>query len=90
MVALLSPKNKSAEFYGFFAITGRTSSFIGLAIFGWVAAEAALWHETQGKAILLAEQLGQRVAILSIAIFLILGFILLLIINESKARVDAL
>ena len=89
MVALLSPKNKSAEFYGFFAVAGRTSSFIGPAVYGWVAAEAALWYQAQGSTVAIAEQLGQRLAVLSIAAFLIIGFILLLLVNESKATVDA-
>ncbi len=89
MVALLSPKNKSAEFYGFFAVAGRTSSFIGPAVYGWLAAEAALWYQAQGNTTVIAEQLGQRLAVLSIAAFLVLGFILLLWVNETKAKVDA-
>jgi MFS transporter, UMF1 family len=89
MVALLSPKNKSAEFYGFFAVAGRTSSFIGPAVYGWLAAEAALWYQAQGNTAVIAEQLGQRLAVLSIAAFLVLGFILLLWVNETKAKIDA-
>ncbi|MBN2503666.1 MAG: MFS transporter [Anaerolineales bacterium] len=89
MVALLSPKAKSAEFFGFFAVAGRTSSFIGPAVYGWLAAEAALWYQAQGSTIAIAEQLGQRLALLSIAAFLILGLFLLLWVNESKAKIDA-
>jgi UMF1 family MFS transporter len=89
MVALLSPKAKSAEFFGFFAVAGRTSSFIGPAVYGWLAAEAALWYQAQGNTVVIAEQLGQRLAVLSIAAFLIFGFVLLLWVNENKARLDA-
>ena len=98
MVAMLSPPARSAEFYGFFAVAGRTSSFVGPAIYGWVAAEAALWFEKQGEAASflwfkaheqgasLAEQLGQRVAVLPVIAFLVVGLLLLLSVNESRAR----
>jgi UMF1 family MFS transporter len=100
MVAMLSPPGRSAEFYGFFAVAGRTSSFIGPAIYGWVAVEAALWFQAQGDAASflwftaieggsdLAEQLGQRVAILPVILFLVVGLILLLLVNEARARQD--
>jgi UMF1 family MFS transporter len=98
MVGALSPPGRSAEFYGFFAVAGRTSSFIGPTIYGIVAAEAALFFEAQGdQASFLwfrlleggapfAEQLGQRVAILPVILFLIVGLVLLLRVNEDLAR----
>ena len=89
MVGAVSPRGQSAEFYGFFAVAGRTSSFIGPAIYGWVAAEAALWYAARGLGSLAAEQSGQRVAILSIAAFLAIGLLLLLLVDESKARAAA-
>jgi len=89
MVGAFSPPGKSAEFYGIFAVGGRTSSFIGPTVYGLVAAEAALWYEAQGMATALAEQAGQRVAILSIGVFLVVGFLLLLLVNEAKARAAA-
>jgi UMF1 family MFS transporter len=89
MVGVFSPPGQSAEFYGFFAVAGRTSSFIGPTVYGWLAAEAALWYETQGREVLLAEQAGQRLAILSIGVFLLVGLFLLLSVNEAKARAEA-
>ena len=98
MVGALAPPGRSAEFYGFFAVAGRTSSFIGPTIYGFVAAEAALFFEAQGdQASFLwfslleggapfAEQLGQRVAILPVILFLVVGLVMLLGVNESKAR----
>lgn len=86
MVAMFSPPGQSAEFYGFFAVAGRTSSFIGPGVYGWIAAEAALWYQAQGQAATLAEQSGQRLAILSIAAFLVGGLALLGFVNEKKAR----
>jgi UMF1 family MFS transporter len=86
MVAMFSPPQQSAEFYGFFAVAGRTSSFIGPAVYGWVAAEAALWYQAQGQSVTLAEQSGQRLAILSIGAFILIGLALLWFVNEAKAR----
>jgi UMF1 family MFS transporter len=100
MVGMLSPSGRSAEFYGFFAVAGRTSSFIGPVVYGWVAAEAALWFEARGEAAsflwfkaheqgaALAEQLGQRVAVLPVIAFLVVGLVLLLFVNEARARSD--
>jgi UMF1 family MFS transporter len=86
MVGLFAPPGQSGEFYGFFALSGRTSSFIGPGVYGWLAAEAALLLQAQGQSVELAEQGGQRVAILSIAVFLFVGLLLLLWVNETKAR----
>ncbi len=87
MVGLFAPQGRSAEFYGFFAIAGRTSSFIGPTIYGIVAAEAALWYQAnRGLPALTAEQAGQRVAIVSIVVFLLAGLAILFAVNEGKAR----
>lgn len=86
MVSVLAPPGRSAEFYGLFAVAGRTSSFIGPMVYGFVAAEAAYWFERQGLMSRLAEQQGQRVAILTIALFLLLGLLLLLTVNERAGR----
>jgi UMF1 family MFS transporter len=102
VVGMFSPNGKSAEFYGFFAVAGRTSSFIGPTIFGLLAAGATGWFEDQGAAARLlwfqatengapfAEQLGHRVAVISIVAFLMIGLLLLLWVNEKKARAAAL
>jgi UMF1 family MFS transporter len=89
MVAIFAPPGKSAEFYGFFSMAGRTSSFIGPAVFGWLAAEATLWYQDQGQTTAMAEQAGHRLAILSIAAFILAGLILLAFVNEKKARAAA-
>jgi UMF1 family MFS transporter len=98
MVGALSPHGRSAEFYGFFAVAGRTSSFIGPTIYGFVAAEAAYFFESQGSQAKFlwfrlleggapfAEQLGQRVAILPVILFLVVGLLILLGVNEKDAR----
>ncbi len=86
MVAIFAPKGQSAEFYGFFSVAGRTSSFIGPAVYGFIAAEAALWFQGQGQAASVAEQSGQRMAILSMAVFVLAGMVVLAFVDETKAR----
>jgi UMF1 family MFS transporter len=86
MVGVLSPEGQSAEFYGFFAVAGRTSSFIGPAVFGWLVQRAARWYEFQGLSAALADQSAHRVSIFSIAVFLGVGLVLLLSVNERQAR----
>lgn len=90
MVAFFSPPGQSAEFYGFFAMGGRASSFIGPTIYGFIAAESALWYQAQGQGAQLAEQLGQRMAILAIAVFIGIGLILLTFVDERAGRAAAL
>ena len=90
MVGMFSPKGQSAEFFGFFSVVGRTSSFIGPTVYGFLALWAARWFErTQGMGTLLAEQSGQRVAIGSIIVFLVVGLVLLLRVNEKQAVEEA-
>jgi len=89
MVALFAPPGKSAEFFGFFATFGRVSSVVAPLVFGWIAAEAALWYEGRGQAVALAEQSGLRLALLSIVAFILVGLILLTLVNEQKARAMA-
>lgn len=86
MVGMLAPEGRSAEFYGFFAVAGRTSSFIGPTIFGIVAARMAVMYQNRGLLDLAAEQAGQRIAILAIVAFLVVGGLLLLLVNERAGR----
>ena len=90
MVSYFAPKGRSAEFYGIFAVSGRTSSFIGPTIYGFLAFEAARYFEnTRGLSALLAEQSGQRVALGSIVIFLVGGLLVLLAVKDpTKEYVD--
>ncbi len=85
MVAIFSPQGQSAEFYGFFAVVGRTSSFIGPAVFGLAAAEAAKWYERQGQSVDMAEASGLRLAVLTIGLFLVIGLAVLAIVNDPAS-----
>ena len=87
LVGYFAPEGRSAEFYGFFAVTGRTSSFIGPTVYGFLAFEAARWFEnSRGFSTLLAEQAGQRVAIGSIIIFLLLGLVILFGVKDPTEK----
>jgi len=86
MVAMFAPPGKSAEFYGFFALAGKTSSFIGPTVFGLLAAWATRQYRAQLADAVLAEQLGHRAALISIVVFLVVGTVLLLFVNEKRAR----
>ena len=90
MTGFFAPEGQTAEFYSFQSVAGRTSSFIGPTVYGLVAAGIALRLEKRGMETLLAEQVGQRAGILSIAAFLIVGMIILVTVNEKNARKAAL
>jgi UMF1 family MFS transporter len=90
MVGAISPAGQSAEFFGFFAMAGRTSSFIGPAVFGWAVALANNWYKVQGLAQDAANQAGHRLALFAIVAFLLVGMLLLLLVNERRARTAAL
>jgi UMF1 family MFS transporter len=86
MAGLFAPESKSTEFFSFFAVAGKSSSFIGPTIYGLIAYSAAKYFTQQGVGATLAEQYGQRASIGTIAIFLIVGFIILSFVNEARAR----
>jgi len=85
-VALLAPKERSAEFYGFFAIAGRTSSAVGPAIFGAIVFHIARALERGGVAQAVAVEAAHRYALFAIVGFLILGAALLFTV---PARIGA-
>lgn len=84
MVSQMAPPSKVTEFFGFFSMAGRTSSFIGPALYGVIAAGAAGWYASQGYDLLSAEQHGLRIAVLSIVAFLAVGLIILMFVRQKK------
>jgi len=100
LVSVFAPAHKSAEFYGFFSLTGRTSSIIGPGVMGAAASGLSAWVlGTLVKANLVladnevaatvAEQIGHRVALVTIIFFLIIGLMPLLFVNEAEGRIAA-
>lgn len=70
---MLTPREKTAEFFGFFAIGGKFAAALGPVVFGTVT------HLTG----------TMRWGIVSIAIFFIAGMILLASVDEEQGRLDA-
>ena len=86
MAGLFAPASKSAEFFGFFAVAGKSSSFIGPATFGLLAAGLAQYFQKSGLDAVHAEQDGTRAGLVVIALFLVVGLVILLFVNEKRAR----
>jgi MFS transporter, UMF1 family len=72
--AMLIPPAKSSEFFSFFGISGKFASAVGPLIFG--------------LAVFLTGSL--RLGILSLIVFFLVGFVLLLTVNEGEGRRQAL
>ena len=73
MLALLTPNDKMAEFFGFFSFTGKVSSVIGPLIYGEIARITG----------------SQRYSILTITSFFLIGLIILFFVDEKKGRAAA-
>jgi MFS transporter, UMF1 family len=86
MAGLFAPEQKSAEFFSFFAIAGKSSSFIGPVIFGTLAYRASVIFEGRGIDAVEAGQLGYRIALGLVVVFLAIGLTVLLSVNEKRAR----
>lgn len=86
MTGLFAPESKATEFFSFFAVAGKSSSFIGPTVFGLLSAGVAASMEAKGVAPLIAEQYGTRAGTVTIAIFLVIGLALVIFVNEKRAR----
>lgn len=65
-VGQLAPAGRSGEFFGFMAFAGKGSAIAGPLVFGWVSETLA----------------SQRVAVLSIGVFFLIGLILMLRVQD--------
>jgi len=90
MAGLFAPASKSTEFFSFFAIAGKSTSFIGPTLFGALAFRMSNFFQNQGLAAETAEQFGLRASIVSMAVFLLVGLLVLVAVNEKRARQAAL
>ena len=82
MVSQLSPASKTAEFYGFLSVAGRTSTFIGPLVFGSVYAGFTNLYLNRGLSEAVAKSNGILWAIGSIVVFLIVGLVFLLPVRK--------
>jgi UMF1 family MFS transporter len=73
LMVMLIPIDREAEFFGFYSISGKVSSIIGPVVFGVVSFITK----------------SQRIALLSIILFLISGFIVLQLVKAESARTSS-
>lgn len=69
LMSKLTPFDKKTEFFGFYSFFGKSSAILGPLVFGFVS-----WQTG-----------NQRIAILSMGIFFLIGLILLQRVKESRA-----
>lgn len=74
MLALLTPKEKMAEFFGFYSVTGKIASIIGPLVYGEIARITG----------------DQKWAILAVIGFFVLGASMLQFVDEEKGKDAAL
>lgn len=70
LLALFTPKQNAAEFFGFLGIAGKALAFLGPFVFGTLT---KIYQ-------------SQRPAILAIAIFFVVGMFLLSFVNEERGK----
>lgn len=73
LLALFTPKQNAAEFFGFLGIAGKALAFLGPFVFGSLT-------KIYGS---------QRPAILAIAVFFVVGMFLLSFVSEEKGKAAA-
>ena len=70
LLAKLTPPEKSAEFFGFYAFTGKFSSIFGPLVYGEIARITG----------------SQRYSVLSIVVFFIVGFFIFQSVKDQKVK----
>lgn len=73
MLAMLTPKVKMAEFFGFYAFSGKLAAIVGPLVYGEIKRITG----------------SQRLSILSVLIFFVIGGIALQLVNENKGQLAA-
>ena len=82
---LLGDQERSQSSYAEAELVFRTNLLSAVSMLTGVAQR----FEAQGQASLLAEQSGQRLAILAIVVFLVAGMAILLTVDEHRGRAEA-
>ena len=67
LLALIAPSENNAQFFGFFALSGKLAAAIGPLWFG-----------------IMRQIFSLRIAVLSLTLFFIVGYILLSFVKEPK------
>ena len=74
LISVFTPKENSAEFYGFLGVSGKATAFLGPLLFGSLSALTG----------------SQRIAMLSVGCFFLIGLALLSSVDEEEGRRAAL
>ena len=84
MVSQLSPREKTAEFYGFLSVAGRTSTFVGPLVFGSIYALMVDWYSNpaHGYTEAVVKSNAMYWAIGSVIAFLLIGMFFLLRVKK--------
>lgn len=67
LLGLFTPQGKNAEFFGFFALVGKLAAIIGPLVYGEISAYTG----------------SQRLAILSLVVFFVIGLVILQTVDEE-------
>jgi MFS transporter, UMF1 family len=70
LMGLLIPPGRNAEFFGFYAVTGKVSAVAGPILYGWIASVSG----------------SERLAVLSLLVILALGILLMLRVDVDRGR----
>lgn len=73
LLALFTPRENAAEFFGFLGIAGKALAFLGPLVFGLISRGTG----------------SQRPAILAIGVFFVVGMILLAFVDEERGKAAA-
>jgi UMF1 family MFS transporter len=86
MVSQLAPHEKTAEFYGFLSVAGRTSTFVGPVVFGSVYAAMINYYTNRGFTEALTKTNSMYWAIGSIIVFLLIGLFFLVFVKKVTPK----
>lgn len=73
IMSMMTPPRHTAEFFGFFNFSGRATSWLGNAMFAWVGLQTG----------------SKRLAIVSLIVFFVIGWLLVLPVNVRRGREEA-
>ncbi len=73
MMGMMTPKTRTAEFFGFFNLSGKATSFMGVFLFGLIT-----WLTG-----------NMRLSMLSLLVFFILGLAIVSFVNVERGRQQA-
>jgi UMF1 family MFS transporter len=86
MVSQLTPHSKTAEFYGFLSVAGRTSTFIGPVVYGSLYSIMTNNALKNGATEAAAKATGVYWALGSVLAFLVIGLLLLQIVRKVTSK----